>query len=112
MSEFKFESVGSFSEGYANVRINDKWGYINKKFEIVIEPQFKSCNQFSEGLAAFMIESCNGDKWGFIDRQGKAVIEPKFDEVYYFNKGLARVNVGGRWGYINKAGDYVWKPSV
>ena len=34
-----------------------------------------------------------------------------FDDADDFNNGVARVKIGSRWGYINKQGKYIWKPS-
>lgn len=143
-----------FSEGLAPVSISDKWGYIDKLGEFVIEPQFMNAGDFREGLACVMI----GDNlsfrhisrmgpMGYIDKQGKLVIPAKFDYANPFHCGLAHVwflkekkggfidkegnyvigprekscenflnNLAlewahGGWGYINKAGKYVWKPS-
>ncbi|GAB1540022.1 WG repeat-containing protein [Scytonema sp. NUACC21] len=56
------ENRYNFSEGLASVMIKDKWGYINKKGEIVIHPQFTRVSKFSERLAAV----CNDNKCGYI----------------------------------------------
>ncbi|MDW8114786.1 MAG: WG repeat-containing protein, partial [candidate division WOR-3 bacterium] len=80
-----------------------KWGYKDKKGEIVIEPQFDEALNFSEGLARVKI----GGKWGYIDENGTLVIEPKFDDGFPFYEGKARVKVGERWYYINKEGKII-----
>ncbi len=46
----------------ALVRKDGRFGYISKTGEFVIQPQFKTAKNFSEGLAA---AESNG-KWGFI----------------------------------------------
>jgi len=77
---------------------------------------------FSEGLASVQI----GDKMGYIDQRGKIVIKPEFDMAFPFSRGVARVEIGMcyqeqklsgresedcRFGYIDKEGRYLWKPS-
>jgi len=85
----------------------DKWGYIDKKGKIVIDPQFDSTGIFSEGLATVKI----GNKWGYINKKGKIVINPQFDFARSFSEGLATVEIGDRWGYINKKGKIIWPKS-
>ncbi len=52
--------------------------------------------------------SKNG-KWGFSNGL-KTVIEPRFDEVFCFKEGVACVDDGGKFGYIDTAGNYVIEP--
>ena len=49
----------SFSEGFAQVRKDFKYGYIDKsgKLVIEIEPQYNEVGYFSEGVACVEIES-------------------------------------------------------
>lgn len=46
------------------MEINEKWGYINKKNEIVIEPKFDFAYSFKEGGAHVQIN----DKYGYLFR--------------------------------------------
>ncbi|MEO0080855.1 MAG: WG repeat-containing protein [candidate division WOR-3 bacterium] len=61
-------------------------------------------------------------KWGFIEKTGRHIAEPHFDEAWDFSDGLAEVNIGcrpdkynrtcgGKTGYIDRTGKYVWKPT-
>jgi hypothetical protein len=38
------------------------------------------------------------------------IIRPEFYDICDFKEGLAGVQVGGKWGYINKEGNMVIKP--
>jgi hypothetical protein len=42
----QFDDCRSFSEGLAVVKIEDKWGYIDKTGKIVINPQFDDAGGF------------------------------------------------------------------
>ncbi|OPZ92615.1 MAG: KWG Leptospira [Firmicutes bacterium ADurb.Bin419] len=62
---------------------------------------------FSEGL------SCRYDngKYGYIDESGNFIIDAKFDDGEEFKEGLAPVKLKEKWGFINKKGKYIWKPT-
>lgn len=68
---------------YAAVKINNKWGFVDKDGNITIEAQYEDARSFSNGLAAIK----HNGKWGFIDMSGKIVIEPKFDGAKDFTSG-------------------------
>ena len=104
--EPKFENYGNFSEGLAAVKINDKWGYIDKTGKIVIEPKFQLARDFNEGIA---VVSTNG-RYGTIDKKGEFIITPRFNYVLNFCQGLATVKVNSKYGVINKTGKVVIQP--
>jgi len=64
-----------------------KWGFVDKYFQFVIQPQFDWAFDFSEGLAEVTINH----KSGFIDTSGKIVAPIKYDMVWGFQNGLALV---------------------
>jgi len=94
-----------FSEGLAPVRLNLKWGYIDKTGKIVIQPQFVDAEDFSEGFAVIGRLSS-----GYINKEGKTVIDRKFYLAYPFKNGLASVMVGYYRGYIDTTGKFIWGP--
>lgn len=106
------------------IEVNGKSGFINRKGEEVIKPQYDYVGNFSEGLAE--VGRAKGPKdidggfpaysYGFIDTNGKLVI--KFSKETYmrgdFSEGLAAImeKVEGKTkiGFINKLGQIVIKP--
>ncbi|OFX39327.1 MAG: hypothetical protein A2X08_04185 [Bacteroidetes bacterium GWA2_32_17] len=82
------------------------YGFINKKGEIIINPQFKSAISFSEGLAVVS----DGEKYGYIDKNGKYVINPQFDAAGDFKNGMAIISQGSMYGYIDKEGKIIINP--
>ena len=108
-------------EGWGDLiraRKNNLVGYINKKGEWVIPPQFKNVGDFLENnelAAAKAAEGEDSHDWGYINRQGEWVIPPRFINGDNFTaNGLARVEVkvdGKRkTGYINRQGQWVIPP--
>ena len=99
----KYDDACPFSEGLARVKINGKYGFIDKTGTVVIPAKFDGAWDFSEGLASVKI---NG-KWGFIDKTDTMVIPAKFDDAWYFSNGKARVKLNGRQFFIDRNGNEV-----
>ncbi|MDP2983904.1 MAG: WG repeat-containing protein [Candidatus Latescibacter sp.] len=108
------DAVWSFVNGFAEVEVCDKRGFINRRGNLVVEPRFDATRRFSEGLAA--VDSVRKDGvfdvhyWGFINTAGKIVIEQQFEDARYFSGGLAPVKINGNWGYIDASGHIAIKP--
>lgn len=51
-----------------------------------------------------------GSKYAFIDKSGKLAFGRPFDAARPFSNGRAAVLEMGKWGYINKKGDFVLSP--
>jgi len=77
-----------FSEGLAVCQNNGKYGYINKRGEFAIAPQFLSADPFHQKLASVRTsEYKSGNGKTYIDQSGKVII--KGDEnCYDFNEGI------------------------
>jgi hypothetical protein len=58
-----YQDVGVFSQGVSSVKIGGKWGFINRKNQLIIKPQFDAVGPYSEGFCKVQIN----EKWGYID---------------------------------------------
>lgn len=96
----------SFKEGLAAFQYGASWGFLDKKGNIKIHPQFSSVSYFSDGLASVKI----GEDVGFIDHEGKYVINPQFKYVKDFSDGLACIWEGDKMGCIDNEGKFIIKP--
>lgn len=91
---------GRYSEGLADVMVDDKCGFIDKTGDFLIPPQFEWVHPFVHGIAAVSIE----EKYGYIDKSGAIVIPPMFEEVDEFSEGLAYAKTATQEGYIDPTG--------
>jgi hypothetical protein len=88
------------------VIVNDKRGFIDRSGKIIIEPQWRGANDFSEGRASVAVD-VPGYREGYIDITGKLVIPAAFGFADDFKDGLALVSDGYRgehWGGNHKVG--------
>ena len=95
-----FDDARDFKEGFAAVKKDGKWGYINTKGEQIVECKFDGVGDFNEGFAAVKKD----DRWGYINTKGEQIVKCKFDGVGDFNEGFAAVKKDRKWGYINTKG--------
>ena len=133
----KYDNVMNFDEGLAAVKLNSKWGFIDKTGQEVIPRKYDFARDFSEGLAIVTLKGKEGfvdktgrevvpckyddaesfheglaavkltNKWGFIDRTGREVIPRKYDETHDFSEGLAAVKQNSKWGFIDNTGKFL-----
>jgi WG containing repeat len=99
-----FEGAMSFNDGLAAVRVGGKWRFITHDGKKKFDQEFVRATSFSQQLAAVQEE--DGAKYGFIDRTGSYVIRPLFDDTNAFSEGLAAARLAGRWGYIDRSGQW------
>lgn len=100
-----------FSEGLAAVSKNDKYGFIDTKGKVVIEPKYDWASSFSNGLAIVSVEGL----YGAIDTQGKTVIPFEYQALADFHDGFATAarppkdleNYESKYGLINKQNEVV-----
>lgn len=64
-----YDFVGKFFEGLVEVRIDDKYGYINVVNEMIIEFEFDNVFVFFNGIVEVWVEG----KKGYIDKIGRFV---------------------------------------
>ena len=99
--------VFPYHEGLALVYVKEKGcGYVDKKGNYAINPQFDYAGYFHDGLARFE----NGDQWGFVDKKGNYAINPQFDYAGDFHDGLAPFKNGKQCGFVDKKGKIVINP--
>ena len=92
-----FDDARPFSdEGYAAVKRNGKWGFIDTDGALVIGFRFDDALSFGQHLAAVKL----GEFWGYIRLDGSVAIEPVFLEAKSFSGGSAPVLTERGWRFI------------
>jgi len=69
----KFEDAGVFSDGLAQIKVKDRWGFIDTDGKFAIPARFEDVLPFKSGLAWVSIDN----KWAYIDRFGDIVWKEK-----------------------------------
>ncbi len=83
------------------------WGFIDSSGQLVIEFTYEDAHEFSDGLAAVMVDGA----WGYIDETGTEVIPAQFSTGAPFSDGLAVVSTPSGMGCIDRAGNLVIPPN-
>lgn len=105
----KFDEVGNFVEGLANVFTEGKFGYINKSGEYVIPPSYDFAFDFVDGFTFVgnAIDSTYKAKWAIINKSGKKVVDFNYDFIRNFSEGIAAVSTGNVWYFVDQFGSKI-----
>jgi WG containing repeat len=90
----RFERGMAFSEGLAAVSLDGRFGYVDERGEIAIEPRFDRAGPFRQGLAEVII----ADKAGVINQKGEIVVAPMFRRAVPLSRDVI-LAVEGTWSY-------------
>ncbi|MDB5227980.1 MAG: repeat protein [Bacteroidota bacterium] len=129
-----YDAVGSFSEGFAWVKLNGKCGYIDTSGKMIINPQFDEVGDFTSGASIvksgtdyYQIDKTGkqvgtekyvtalmpangtfpvkkGTQWGLIDSKGNKIIDFKYQEISARSEGLTWAKQNGKWGVLGSSG--------
>ena len=101
ISDRKYSEIGFFSEGFAKVKKDDKYSYIDDNGEEAMPFLFDEAKDFYQALAA--VKNHNG--WHYVDPECYTIIYDKgYEDVGSFSNGLAKVKKDGKWGFIDLYG--------
>lgn len=111
-SAASFAQSDAFADAaLAPVKINNKWGYINKSGDLVIPARYDSAGIFTEGCAPVKVSIF----WGYIDKKGNWFLRPVFTNAVNFSNGRAQISLYDPTdsttitGYITKLGEFLFR---
>lgn len=96
-----------FNKGFAGVKLNGKYNFINTEGELLSKQWFDDMGHFKDGFAKAQLN----DKWNFINTEGQILSKQWFDNVTSFNDGFAEVFLNDKWGKIDTDGNFTLEES-
>ena len=101
----KYDFIDEFVNGFAAVKLNGEWNYINTKGQLLSKLWFDSITYFYSGFATVKLN----DKYNIINTEGQLLSKQWFDRVCDFKAGFADVKLNGKWNFINTEGQLLSK---
>ena len=119
ISQKWFDYAWGFKEGFAAVKLNGKYSFINTNGELIGNGNlwFDDAWDFDDGFAMVRLN----EKASFINTKGELIGNGNlwFDDAWAFDEGFAAVKLNGKYSFINTQGeligngnlwfDYVWR---
>jgi len=102
----QFDKAKKFSDGAAEVIMNDKVGLINTSGEYIVEPKYDDIASFKDGFAEVKLNK----KIGLVDKTGKEIVSPKYDKIDKFINNIAVVELDDKKGLITIEGTEILAP--
>lgn len=112
-----FEVITEFNKGFAVAKLNNKYGFINKDLEVIVDFKYDKVNTFNEGFAIVCKFNRNNtitnngeerilitDTYSFINSKGEELLSLGYDYIDDFIEGQAVVRLNKKYGIINQQG--------
>jgi hypothetical protein len=112
----EYDDVGAFHDGYACVKKNGRYGFIDRKGVAVIPAIYRDCQpyvtkkypcRFDCEAEFFPVLVKVKSKYGFVDIHGKEVIAPVYADALPFCGDITAAILGGKAGFIDETGKVV-----
>ena len=88
----KFDWMWNFNEGFAIVKLNYKYNFINTEGRILSKQWFDAMEGFNDGFAKVKL---NG-QYNFIDTNGQLLLQQWFDDIFEFNNYFTSVQLNSK----------------
>ena len=108
----EFDYAIAFSEGYAAVRIDNLWGFIDTNGEFVIKPKYEGSENSFGSFQSGLVNVPDENGIIYIDPQGRQILGPYDSAASFYNGYAAIIDGEGEdriSGYIDPEGNFVLK---
>ena len=93
----RYDSLKSFSEGYAPFKLNGSWGYLDKRERIQIQPIYQSVSKVRKNLAVVQKDGY----YGLLNLQTRTYLIPlKYDKIVLNGAGNYLLERAGKLGWF------------
>lgn len=102
----RYDTVRTYQNGRAAVKIRNSWGFIDRQESLVIQPYFSYVSDFNHQTANVEINK----KFGIVDEKGQYILEAEYDEIV--KQGIFYLlRKGSKWGVANLDGKVLAYPT-
>lgn len=91
-----YEEGHRFVHGFARVKENGLWGFVNHRGEEVCKCQFEKLRDYTVAY--------KNAKWFLIHKDGTLLNRKGYDEIVIFASSFIRVKQDGKYGFLNQEG--------
>jgi len=101
----KYDFVSFFDKDIARVKLNDKWGLINRQGEEITPVKYDKLSLIDTVFSPPIIRAYIGEKVGILDLNGNETIPIIYDFIAYSNMchyGLFSIRLGDKKGFANR----------
>jgi hypothetical protein len=93
-TNYHYEEIGAFRYGFAKVKKNGKFGFINKRGGLTIANQYLQVGDaVKEERAAVLIKG----KWALVDSWEKMLAQPYYDHIGLYQDSVAVAQKNGKY---------------
>lgn len=110
---FNLDYAGSFANGVAAVRKENKWALVSSSLEYITDYEFDDILMDEYGYCSRYgrIFAKKADGYYLYDCEGTKISGPYEDAKLFVSKEPAAVKQNGKWGFISQNGEMVIKPN-